>query len=153
MLQRKQALKSITAIYAEVSVILVKDMWETTSRLFIFQTLSHTTVTSAQKLSHQKWLSKITKKSTKYSKFCNILGAIQDPSDLLQYVTKDPNSNKHFCSICNGFSHQWKSNVRNHVEALHFPDTFSYQCDLCQEVFKSKKSLENHRSLHHKGLK
>ena len=50
------------------------------------------------------------------------------------------------CGICLAFSHSAKSNVRNHIESRHFPNTFTYACPRCAKILASKKSLQNHAS-------
>jgi len=76
----------------------------------------------------------------------------QDPSDLLQYVQKDPNDLKYHCVICNKFSHKTSYCVRNHVEAQHFPNTFVYECDQCDMTFSTKSSYSTHVARKHKKL-
>jgi len=84
--------------------------------------------------------------------------SVTDPSDLLQFVVKDPTScvisdsrPKYVCSLCFKFSHQGKTNVRNHVESKHFPGQFVYDCDQCQMTFPSKSAVQLHRSRIHKS--
>ena len=52
------------------------------------------------------------------------------------------------CGICFAFKHQWKANVRNHIESKHFPGTFTHLCPLCGEACGSRQSLENHKRKH-----
>ena len=81
-----------------------------------------------------------------------ILGQFQDPSDLLQFVKESFDGGKRFaCSLCNKFAHNGKANVRNHVESVHFPNTFQYPCDQCDNFFPSKNNVQLHRSRMHKG--
>ena len=91
------------------------------------------------------------------SKLSNI--AVIDPSDLLQFVVKDTNAvtasdsrPKYVCNICFKFSHQGKTNVRNHVETKHFPGQFVYNCEQCLMSFPSKNVLQLHKSRNHKIL-
>ena len=77
------------------------------------------------------------------------IGTIETPSDLLFYVGKDTLSGKHLCTICNKYQNINKSKVRDHIESIHFPKTFSYQCDLCDKTSSSKRGLEVHRSREH----
>jgi len=77
----------------------------------------------------------------------------QDPSELLQFVcreTSDEGKPKYMCGICNIFSHTSRTNVRNHVEAKHFPNAFSYHCEICGQSFPSKNNVQLHRSRVHK---
>ena len=82
-----------------------------------------------------------------------ILGAmLSDPEQLMEYVARNPVSGKYCCVMCNNFSHMSKSNVRNHVESIHFPDTFSYSCSLCTSIFKTRQELYRHRSQNHRNV-
>jgi len=77
-------------------------------------------------------------------------GQFQDPSDLLQFVMDSIAANKRYqCSLCN-YEHNVKANVRNHVESVHFPNTFQYPCDQCDQLFPSKNNVQLHRSRIHK---
>jgi len=79
--------------------------------------------------------------------------AFQDPSELLQFVRKDPADQKFYCSLCDKFSHKASYNTRNHVESHHFPNMFSYQCDQCDKSFATKSNFLMHRSRKHKPVK
>ena len=92
------------------------------------------------------------------TKKCNTLFylsgySFQDPSDLLQFVRKDPYDQKFHCTLCDRFSHSVITCTRNHVESKHYPDTFTYQCDLCDQIFNSKMQLNNHKQTKHKKIK
>jgi len=78
--------------------------------------------------------------------------SFQDPSELFQFVSKDPSelSKKYICTLCSKFSHASRTNVRNHVESKHFPNMFSYACELCGQSFPSKNNVQLHRSRVHK---
>ena len=69
---------------------------------------------------------------------------LTSPSDLDQFVERSDHG--YLCSICASFSHVGRSNVRNHVESKHFPNTFVYTCDLCQKQCKSRQALQQHKS-------
>ena len=75
---------------------------------------------------------------------------VDDPSDLLKYVARDPTTGRNYCRLCNNFSHSGRSHVRNHVESKHFPDIFTYECDQCDRTFTTKNGVANHRSVAHK---
>jgi len=77
----------------------------------------------------------------------------EDPSDLLQFVRKDPTDSKFYCTLCSKFSHQTRANTRNHVESKHFPNMFHYQCDQCEMSFNTKSNLAMHRSRKHRQNK
>eukprot|EP00092_Neocalanus_flemingeri_P031556 GFUD01034267.1.p1 GENE.GFUD01034267.1~~GFUD01034267.1.p1 ORF type:complete len:347 (+),score=91.25 GFUD01034267.1:161-1201(+) len=74
----------------------------------------------------------------------------QDPSDLLQFVTRSPVDGRYHCTLCDKFSHQNSSCSRNHVESNHFPTMFSYPCDQCEQIFTTKTNFNMHRSRKHK---
>jgi len=77
----------------------------------------------------------------------------QDPSELSQFVRKDLEQNKHYCTLCARFSHRSAAIARNHVESQHFPNIFSYPCDICGDVLTSKSSFTLHRSRKHLNSK
>ena len=78
-----------------------------------------------------------------------ILG-ITDPEDFKKYLIKSPQDGKYYCSICSEFSHTGKIQARDHVESKHFPGHFIYDCDICNDTFTTKKSLNNHKTRRHK---
>jgi len=84
-------------------------------------------------------------KGPKVLEGCNF----QDPSDLLQFVRKDRSDQKYYCTICENFSHKLSSCTRNHIESQHFPNYFTYTCDLCEMTFGTKTTLNLHRSRKH----
>jgi len=74
------------------------------------------------------------------------------PEDLHAYVVENPDEgakHKFMCVICQRTGLN-RRDVRNHVESLHFPDSFSYTCDLCGKVMKTKKALNNHKYTKHR---
>jgi len=73
----------------------------------------------------------------------------QDPSELLQFVKKDPFDGKFHCTVCGKFSHKIGACTRNHVESQHFPNMFSYPCDQCDMTFGTKTTFNLHRSRKH----
>ena len=77
----------------------------------------------------------------------------QDPSELLQFVRRDPEDKRFYCTICEKFSHKVITLARNHVESQHFPDTFTYSCEICGEVLKTKSNFMLHRSRKHLKLR
>ena len=82
---------------------------------------------------------------------CQILGLGRDPEELLVYVTENTDLNsdmKWMCKIC-GKPGLNRRDIRNHVESLHFPDMFAYQCKICQMTMKSRKALDNHKYRKH----
>jgi len=75
--------------------------------------------------------------------------SFQDPSELQQFVRKDPYDGKFHCTVCGKFSHKIGACTRNHVESQHFPNMFTYPCGQCTKIYRTKTSLFNHRSRKH----
>jgi hypothetical protein len=72
---------------------------------------------------------------------------------LKRHVRKDEVKNVYYCGICSQFSNKGAANVRNHVEAKHFPNMFTYSCELCEKTFGKKTALYNHRrNMHTKQM-
>jgi len=71
---------------------------------------------------------------------------------LKSHVKKDETSNLYFCDICRQFSNRGAANVRNHVEAKHLPNMFTYSCEICHMTFGKKTALYNHRKNTHRKL-
>ena len=82
---------------------------------------------------------------------CNIwfvfsLGKITKPEDFDKYIIPNQTAGGHSCSLCLQFTHVAKSNVRNHVESRHFPNSFVYNCDHCGHNLGTKKALQRHKA-------
>ena len=75
--------------------------------------------------------------------------SIKEPSDLKQFVRKDQNSLKYHCTLCTTFSQKSITNTRNHVEADHFPNMFTYHCDQCDEKLSNKNNYASHNASTH----
>jgi len=75
----------------------------------------------------------------------------EDPKELLQYVRKEPADKRYYCTLCDKFSHTNSHHTRNHVESQHFPNTFSYPCDMCDSVFSTNSNFSMHKSRKHKN--
>ena len=56
------------------------------------------------------------------------------------------------CSLC-GHQNSLRTNVLNHVESQHFPNTFVYLCPFCKAEFHSKNARNVHISRQHRGDK
>ena len=54
------------------------------------------------------------------------------------------------CTIC-GRANVKKNNIINHIESVHFPNSFTYNCSLCDKQFNSKNSLNVHVSTKHRN--
>ena len=68
---------------------------------------------------------------------------MSNPEDFNQYVLSQGNG-KYSCSMCD-FTQSRPSHVRNHVESIHFPHTFTYNCPVCGKDFGTKKAFLNHK--------
>ena len=54
-----------------------------------------------------------------------------------------------YACCCGSFRHQWKMNVQNHVESIHFPGHFKWNCEVCGEEAKTRNILAKHKSKFH----
>jgi len=75
---------------------------------------------------------------------------------LYDYIEKAPECGLrgHRCTIC-GKTGNDRGNLRKHVENVHFPGIFSYQCRHCppdSAVFPTRTKLNNHISTMHKNI-
>ena len=73
---------------------------------------------------------------------------MQDPEDLYQFVAHQLEGKGYYCTICSK-SRPKRMEVWNHVESIHFPDTFCYQCNVCAKEFISKNALKVHNATVH----
>ena len=62
--------------------------------------------------------------------------------DLDSYVGKS--GQWRYCMLCNTKKDKSVTNVRYHIEAIHFAGTFEYPCDRCARSFNSKLSHRYH---------
>merc|ERR1711892_1512219 len=76
------------------------------------------------------------------------VGKGNDRSILLKYIEKETSGLFH-CTLC-GKSNGQKNNIMNHVEGIHFPDSFIYQCQVCSKTMKTKNALYLHTNTFHK---
>ena len=75
---------------------------------------------------------------------------------LYDYIEKAPQCGLrgHRCTIC-GKTGNDRGNLRKHIENVHFPGIFSYQCRHCppdSAVFPTRTKLNNHMSTMHKNI-
>ena len=54
------------------------------------------------------------------------------------------------CAICDQYSGQQKRDTRNHIESVHFPNSFTYECQFCDMVLNTNKALARHKERYHK---
>jgi len=66
------------------------------------------------------------------------------------YVARSGHSSGWQCTICGKESAQ-KVNLVKHVENVHFPDSFSYNCKYCTQSFNTKNKLYVHIARIHKN--
>ena len=72
---------------------------------------------------------------------------------LNQYIKKEVSESGQavfVCSMC-GQKNSQKVNVLNHVESVHFPNSFVYTCQYCETQFYSKNARNVHVSRNHKN--
>ena len=82
--------------------------------------------------------------------FCS--GKISRPEDFDKYIIPNQTAGGYYCSLCLQFTHVAKSNVRNHVESKHFPNSFVYNCEQCGHSLGTKKALQRHKARCKSGL-
>lgn len=73
--------------------------------------------------------------------------------DLSQYVIVNPTIKEYTCSLCHTFKAKLPSKVKNHLEAIHFPGMFLYDCDICGQTLKGRNALNIHKSKLHSSRK
>ena len=71
--------------------------------------------------------------------------------DLSQYIINNSDSNikEYTCALCQTFKARLPSKVKNHLEAIHFPGLFLYNCDICGKTLKGRNALNIHKSTTH----
>ena len=57
--------------------------------------------------------------------------------EVLAEYLKQNEDNQYECTIC-GAKNRQRPNVLNHVESVHFPGHFSYNCDQCEKTYSNK---------------
>ena len=73
-----------------------------------------------------------------------------DPDQLHQFVDRQ-DQGLFFCTICHKTA-ATRRDVRNHVESIHYPDAFVYDCQFCGKTMRTKKARDWHMSKNHKDL-
>jgi len=71
------------------------------------------------------------------------------PAMFQNYIVKSSNGQRFQCTICGKESAQ-KGNLGKHVENVHFPSFFSYDCKYCSQSFNTKNKLYVHIARTHK---
>ena len=72
----------------------------------------------------------------------------QDLHGYSSKITEGENIGKFQCNLCGKISRDRTTSFR-HVEALHFPGSFEYECDQCDEKFDTNDKWRKHRSRVH----
>jgi len=70
--------------------------------------------------------------------------------DLQQFVVKTANGYQCYCGL---FKHKWKANVQNHIESIHYPGHFIWNCDICGDQVKTRNMLSQHKTKFHSKQK
>ena len=73
-----------------------------------------------------------------------------EDKQLYDYIVKDPASgpNANKCVLC-GKTGNDRSNLRKHVENVHFNGVFTYQCKYCLLNFGTRTKLNHHVTAKH----
>ena len=77
---------------------------------------------------------------------------VNDRKDLMNHIdlVRQPDDYPQFvCNLC-GKANSQKSNMLNHVESVHFPSLFLYECPYCGKAHNTKNALSVHISVKHK---
>jgi len=80
-------------------------------------------------------------------------GKGENRNTLNQYIKRDVSESGqtvYVCSMC-GQKNSQRVNVLNHVESVHFPNSFVYTCQYCETQFYSKNARNVHVSRNHKN--
>ena len=75
--------------------------------------------------------------------------------DLHEYIKKfaeGENMGRFQCTLCGKIS-RFKQRAVMHVESIHFPGSYEYQCDQCEEKFDTRYKWLNHRNHVHSSKK
>ena len=51
------------------------------------------------------------------------------------------------CSLCGVFRNKTITNVRCHIEEKHYPGLFSYTCERCQKLCRTKNAFIQHKKI------
>jgi len=75
-----------------------------------------------------------------------------DPKQLNDYMDKYPEGGPkaHICKLCGKVCSD-KSNIRKHIENIHFPGVFVHSCKYCNQTFNTRNMLYMHISKMHKN--
>ena len=79
------------------------------------------------------------------------LGYGGDENDLHGYYSKVA-VGQYQCNLCGKISKK-RNAAFQHVEAIHFPGSYEYQCDQCDEKFDNNNKWRKHRLRKHSSQK
>ena len=79
-------------------------------------------------------------------------GIEQDLHGYSSKITEGENIGKFQCNLCGKIS-KYRKDSFQHVEAIHFPGSYEYQCDQCDEKFDAQNKWHIHRSRVHSSKK
>jgi len=81
-------------------------------------------------------------------------GGEPDRSILHEYIKKEIINGRTLsvCTMC-GKANAQKQNLMNHIESVHFPNMFTYNCKYCGKTYNAKNSLYVHMSTSHRDQK
>ena len=72
----------------------------------------------------------------------------QDLHRFSSKITEGENIGKFQCNLCGKISPR-RLHSFEHVEGVHFPGSYQYQCDQCDEKFDAKSKWRRHRTTVH----
>ena len=79
-------------------------------------------------------------------------GVEQDLHGYSSKITEGKDIGKFQCKLCGKISRYRKDSFL-HVEGVHFPGSYEYPCDQCDEKFDTKVKWRYHRSRVHSSKK
>ena len=79
-------------------------------------------------------------------------GAEQDLHKYSSRLFQGENIGKFQCNLCGKIT-DWKIKAWMHVESVHFPESYEYECDQCSEKFGTKNKWAQHRTRVHNNKK
>ena len=78
----------------------------------------------------------------------SVAGIITKPEDFDKYILKSGDGAGYICEICSYTQTQFGV-VKNHVESKHFPNSFDYNCPLCDKVLTTNNAFLIHKRRYH----
>ena len=81
-----------------------------------------------------------------------ISGSISLLQQFIEKITEGNDKGKYKCTMCGKINGQ-KIHTQNHIESIHFPGTFEYNCKHCDLSFSGRNKLYIHVNQMHKVLK